>query len=553
MRKVKEFDGFKLVVGTLVFTALVITPWLNVDSLVIPKLVILFCSAMYLIPYIGINLKLVSSSNLFKVLYSLSLLILIQLILVMKNSESPIEQQIFGRSGRSFGLLSEISLLIFLLASALFIRIGNISLLGTGVLFISITTSIYSIIQSKGLDFFDWYTRTNGIIGTFGNPNFQSAFVAIAIAPTISLFFNSGIKSKILSICFFLIQIYTIYICQSTQGYIITVITIFSMAIMYCWYNHKNLFRILLLSFLGLMVLTFLGISNIGPFASVLFKNSIVSRFEFFRTAITTTKQNPVFGVGLDSFGDYSTIYKSAKDASGINEYTDSAHNYILNYAANGGIPLAFLFLLINFLAVVGFVKLIKVTRKFNLQIIGLFSMWLGFQAQSLISPATLPISLLGVVLTGSLVGLYTWSTPTALNFNQSYYYFKPISALLLLIGLVITYPYFNVDRLQLKSLNTNDGLLAIKVAQSYPESSLRYQRIGTKLLQSNLGKEALDIGRAATKFNPNSISAWGLILANSTAPTSERRYALAQLKRLDPYDKKIIEIEKLFNQEFPD
>jgi hypothetical protein len=132
----------------------------------------------------------------------------------------------------------------------------------------------------------------------------------------------------------------------------------------------------------------------------------------------------------------------------------------------------------------------------------------------------------------------------------RSFYFTKPLSVICLFISLILTFPYYNVDRLQLKSLNSNDGLLAVKSALSYPESSLRYQRIGTRLLQSNLGEEALKIGKAATAFNPNSISAWGLILANSTAPISERKEALRQLKRLDPYDKKIKDIEKLFNQE---
>jgi hypothetical protein len=289
-----------------------------------------------------------------------------------------------------------------------------------------------------------------------------------------------------------------------------------------------------------------LGMLNNGPLASILYKYSVQSRGEFFRTAISTTKDNAVFGVGLDSFGDFSTIYKSAKDAAGVNEPVDNAHNYFLNYAANGGILLALLYIAITVLALISFFKLQKQVGKFNIKLSALFSAWVGFQAQSVISPGTIPIILNGMILNGVLIGLSARGLISDQKLALNYNLFRPFSYFLVIMSLLITYPYYNVDRLQLKSLNTNDGLLAIKAATSYPESSLRYARIGTKLLESNLGKEGLEVGRAAVKFNPNSISAWGLILANSTAPLQERQFALKEILRLDPYNQKIREIESV-------
>jgi hypothetical protein len=99
---------------------------------------------------------------------------------------------------------------------------------------------------------------------------------------------------------------------------------------------------------------------------------------------------------------------------------------------------------------------------------------------------------------------------------------------------------------MQLKSLKTGDGLLAIASAKAYPESSLRYQRIGNTLLESNLLPQSLEVGRSAVEFNPNSISAWGLILANPSATIEERRRAVEEILRIDPFNKDVLELQKL-------
>jgi hypothetical protein len=77
-----------------------------------------------------------------------------------------------------------------------------------------------------------------------------------------------------------------------------------------------------------------------------------------------------------------------------------------------------------------------------------------------------------------------------------------------------------------------------------YPESTLRYSRIGIELLKSNLPIQALEIGRAAVAFNPNALSAWALILANPSAPIEERKLAKEKILELDPYNEEIRALE---------
>jgi O-antigen ligase len=90
--------------------------------------------------------------------------------------------------------------------------------------------------------------------------------------------------------------------------------------LLYFWYRHKLIFVGISTTAFTFGLIVIAGMLNIGPLASVLYKVSIQSRGEFFRSAISGAHENPLFGVGIDSFGDFSSYYKSAKDASGINE-----------------------------------------------------------------------------------------------------------------------------------------------------------------------------------------------------------------------------------------
>jgi hypothetical protein len=68
-----------------------------------------------------------------------------------------------------------------------------------------------------------------------------------------------------------------------------------------------------------------------------------------------------------------------------------------------------------------------------------------------------------------------------------------------------------------------------------FPESSVKYNLFTQELLKSNLPQQALEMGRAAIKFNPNAVSAWALIFVNPQAPLNERLKARSEIIRLDP------------------
>jgi O-antigen ligase len=459
----------------------------------------------------------------------------------MAFSDAPIEQQIFGRTGRGLGFATLFSLIIISLSCAIFIKKSDQKILIKGIAIGGTFASVYAISQSFGLDFFPWDSKTNGVIGTLGNPNFVSSFAAMAILP--SLVYVSGRNRAILyQLPVFMLFILTIFRAESTQGYITLAIAIGIFALVYLWYRSKLFFSFILISFLFSIFLVALGFFNRGPLSKIIYKVSIQSRGEFWQSALNTTNANPIFGVGIDSFGDYSLLFRETKV---IGEYTDSAHNYVLDLSVIGGYPLAAIYILIISLTLYSFFKLQKNIGQFNPAGAALFSFFIVFQAQSLISPISIPILIWGMVMSGSIIGLASNSmykddlvdkkTKTRLNLLSLSSFF---------LSLIILFPYFNSDRLQLLAMNKGDGDLAIKVAKMYPESVVRYSTLTRALLDSGLIVPALDLARSAVEFNPNSPALWALLLINPNAPIDERRAAREKLLILDPLNEEVLNYE---------
>jgi O-antigen ligase len=509
----------KIIIYLGVILTLILTPWVNLDSLVVPKVIVLFCLAAYLIPQVALVKKTELKNIEIKILYIISILIIAQMLLVLTLTSAPIEQQIFGRGGRGLGFLTYFSLIVILIVTALRFSSIHAKLIIFGLLLSAGISSAYSVMQNYNLDVVTWVSRTNGVIGTIGNPNFQSAFAATALILVLTFIQRNNLKNMLLVLATIFLLIFTIYICKSTQGYVAAIVSIITFISLYLRTKTKKLFY--LFSALGVLLIFagVLGVFKSGPLSGLLYKYSIKSRAEMWRTSLTASSDNPFFGVGLDSFGDYSSYYKSEVDAAGVNEFTDNSHNYFLEHAVTGGYPLLVLHMIIIVLTLYAFFKVHSGNSKFDKHSAALFSAWIALQAQSLVSPASIPLLFWTFVISGYIIGSSVKYIPSEtiskISSNKEY-----------------------------KLTNNSDALLAVKVAKMYPESSSRYQRLGLELTKAGLMVQALEVARAAVEFNPNSFTGWALVLANDLAPLEEKKVALEQLKRLDPFNKMLKDVK---------
>jgi len=543
--KQSKFLNLILIISAI-FVTLVATPNINKDSLVIPKNIILFCIALFFLP---IAIKLLKTNRVEQ--YSKILTILLSLLLVFAlficlNSQAPIEQLLFGRTGRGLGFFSFFSILILTLASSILIKKENIRLILIGISSAGLLSSIYASLQYFGLDFFDWDTKTNGIIGTLGNPNFQSSFVAMTfISSIISVWY---FKYRIMfALVIASIQIFTLFIANSTQGYIGTAASIIALSLLFLWFKNKKFFGLLLTLSTVLGVFAIIGMLGKGPLSDYLYKISVQSRGDFWRSAFTTGNAHPFFGVGFDSFGDYSLKYRDLTAASHtFAEYTDSAHNYYLDYLATGGYLFLCLQIVLNLLVLYSFYVVVKNRSRFDIEVIGLFTCWLVFQLQAFISPMSIPFMMWNAIISGGIIGVASQlklnriDKPTVVfrsSKGKSSYWLSIIS---LVLGLIIMYPYFNSDRQQLIAMRTGNGDLLMQAVTMYPESVLKYSQASRDLLSSGLPEQSLFLARKAVEFNPNAPALWSLILINPIAPQQERANAKNLILELDPLNKDV-------------
>ena len=544
MLKVRQPSVYNVIILFSFLQTMAISPWVNKDSMIIPKLFLLFICASYLLPKIIYSIPDVLQFNKIKILFVISTLIIFQIVVVAIISKAPFEQQLFGRTGRGLGIITAISLLLVMLASAIFIKREKIKFLLNGLVISCLISSVYSIFQSFGIDFLKWDSKTNGVIGTLGNPNFQSSFAALALIPTAVLFWN--VKYKYIGSIFFSgVLVWVIFRTQSTQGFISAAVAIlmFTIAISYQKYKPLSyvLFALLFLS----GVVAILGMLNRGPLNSYLYKISVQSRGDFWRSAFATANDHPFFGVGIDSFGD---SYLKYRDQIAVShpwaEYADNAHNFFLEYAATAGYPMVILQLSLIILTLFSFIQTQRKIARFDKNLIALFISWSVFQLQSFISPGNLSMMMWNSIISGTLIGVGVMTTSNLEELvpekKQVVVKTRIYSFSFVLAAFLIIYPLYNTDHQQLTAMNTGNGELAISAAKQYPESVLRYQIITRDLLNSNLPTQALDLARSAVNFNPNSANLWALIVINPTAPRAERIEAKAEILKLDPLNKEV-------------
>jgi len=532
----------KLVVYVAVVISLVFTP-INIDALIIPKVALLFILAMYILPELASNIKKFFPDPKLLLLLIISSVIIFQMIIVMLLSKAPFEQEFFGRTGRGLGFSTFFSAVVLILCMAIFSKISDSNFIIFWLSFSGLVSSFYALTQRFGFDIFSWESRTNGIIGTLGNPNFQSSFTAMTLIPILVYSFSQSIKFVAIPIIS-LIFISTLYFTQSTQGYVVLSAAVLIFLLLLTWYVKRLFFFLLLSSGALVGVVAIFGMLNKGPLAYYLYKPSVQSRGDFWRSAFNTANANPVFGTGIDSFGDSFLIYRDRQEV----EMADNAHNYFLEFAATGGYPLAILNLIIVFLTLYSFILLQKKLGKFDAKLSSIFCAWIIIQMQSLISPGTITFIVWGAILSGFVIGSNVKFTVDQNHVkekeNKPRFITKTASVSLLVVGLLIMFPLYKTDRDLKKGLALKNGDMIIEAVTAYPESSVRYNVFTQEFLKSNLLPQALDLGRKAVKFNPNAVSAWALVFINPQAPLEERIRARDEILRLDPLNTEVFKFK---------
>lgn len=259
-------------------------------------------------------------------------------------------------------------------------------------------------------------------------------------------------------------------------------------------------------------------------------------------------QNNPIFGVGLDGYGDWYLRSRSNSAYSYSPKLkSDTAHNLIVDIGASGGLPLLSLYLAVILLALVRIVIHVKYRQKIELNYIVLCSIWLGYQMQSLISINQLGLGVWGWVLTGLIIG-YPKSellptspkkkaviTKTPQNKLLSFQLPVFTAFVMLMVGLLITVPQYSASSKYYRALQNATVSGIVEAAYIKPYERYRFLYSAAILSENGFHSESESVLKYASTLYPNSFDLWRMYSENPKADQVQIDLAKSQMKRLDP------------------
>ena len=459
-------------------------------------------------------------------------------------------QQLFGVNGRNTGLITYLAFVIFFVIS-LFVSSPTFTANFLKASLIAGSMSLlYGLIQIIDADPFPWQEIYSPVFGFLGNPNFQSSLLGIlgVIIFTQLLSQSISIKIKLPYFAYLLISVYVIFETGSQQGFLVFLFgCATSVGIFIFKQNLKMGYAYLLIGSFGFLGILF-GILNKGPFASILYKDSVTYRGDYWRAGWNMTLENPILGVGLDGYGDWYRRSRTLEATlrRGPDVVSNAAHNVYLDISSNGGFPLLAAYLALSILVVVSVIKVLSREKRFNSGFVALFAGWVAFQAQSIISINQIGLAIWGWVLAGLIIG-YEINTrgnvSTVIDSRKVGSRKTPqtetTSVLGMIVGLVvglaIAIPPCVASAQFNSALKQTDIVSVVQAASIWPYEPSRMIQVASTLDQNNLGPKGLEVILDATKKFPDSFAVWTTLATMNGASEKQKAQALAQMKRLDP------------------
>jgi O-antigen ligase len=534
----------------LIASTLLVTPLWSLDAINPIKMLVVVPVGFMCLGLILANRRSVSWGDNKIVLGLIAAFVLWQ-VLVVVVSDGELNQQLFGSQGRNTGLITYVAFSLIFLGSVIASNEEAIKRLVIVVLIVGSASLGYGVIQAMGVDPFNWVNPYSPVFGFLGNPNFQSSLLGILGSIVFAQILVKTLKTQFKAFIgvYLLVTLYVIKETASQQGFLVLALGIGVVNGLYVM--HLN--RVLgigygVLSVLGFFVVLF-GTLNKGPFASLLYKDSVTYRGDYWQAGWKMTVDHPIFGVGMDSYGDW---YRRSRTLAatlrrGPDTTSNAAHNVFLDLSSYGGFPLLIIYVALMGLVIVSATKVLKRQTGFNPVFAGLIGGWAAFQAQSIISINQIGLAIWGWVLSGLIIG-YEINTrncgaiETTAKKGRDAGKLAQSSAgsvvalfISFVLGVLVGMPPYIASVKYKSALESRNPTVVQEAAYIWPYEPSRMGQVALALNENNLEIQGLEIAVAATKKFPDNYSIWATLNAMKRASAEQKAEALVQMKRLDP------------------
>jgi hypothetical protein len=499
--------------------------------------------------------------------YKLPILLLAIFLLTVLNSvfqsEAPTSQLLYGAYGRNTGLVTYV-LLIFLFISSLSLSQKDSFLkISYGILIAGAVNVIYSLWVILFGDFIGWSNPYGNILGTFGNPNFVGSFLGIFASILFAYIIKPNLK-LIYRVALTLVLLVTFVEIQSSnaiQGIVVAGggISLVGFYFLRSKFKSNVIPAIYSVAVFIVGIFALMGALQKGPLTSLIYKNSVSLRGEYWQAAWNMGQKFPFSGVGMDTYGDW---YRQLRDDQalinpGPNTITNAAHNVILDQFAYGGWPMLLAYLAVFPLVILAIFRVSLRSREFDFAFISLAVAWICYQVQSVISINQIGLAIWGWILGGALIAFEKVtrtsqgsetksSTPNGRRVKKKENLgISPLmtGTLGAVVGLLIAVPPYSSDSAwnsALKSGDLNKVEKALQTSYLSPQNSNRYLTLFQILEQNKLFDLSYKYAKIATEFNPRSFEAWQMLYYSQKATPAEKALARDNLLKMDPLNPNI-------------
>jgi O-antigen ligase len=534
----------RLVGITGFIVSVLLFPGLTTDPVNLPKAV-----TVCVLAFMGASIALIKG-DLYKKEFRAPVILLsfIAIALLVNVFFSPGIQSVrlWGTSGRNTGALTYLSFVAIAIAASQVRTLKGIERILKYLFAALFIVSLYNLLViTTGNDPLPWENPDNWPLGTFGNSNFNGAFLGIAFSMLAALFASrvSHLKSWLVFIPLFLIGCFQIVKTHALQGLLVLG---FGAGVVILVYLHKEVKKIFWLAsvlFVTGGVTSLLGILQVGPLSSILYKPTVSIRGEYWASGWSIFQSNPILGVGLDGVGDWYRRGRrdSALTLPGVETVTNSSHNVFLDIAAGGGIVLAVPVFLLILYVVSTSTKKIWVMKNYDPTYTAIYVGFLGYLLQAFVSINQIGVAVWGFIFLGLLIAMN--SRDLSVDFSTKVIKQKteiPASFILSgfiggLIGVLIASPPFVAATNWKDSLTTGDPNKIVLAIDGFPRDSSRYVSGAQIFYSNNLPSVAADMARKAVVFNQDDFNAWKILYKVPETSVEEKKRAFLNLKRLDP------------------
>jgi hypothetical protein len=540
-----------LITGPL--TTLAINPWTNYDPISVVKMLTVVICAFSILGILLSGRKILFVQEDKPILFSIGVFVIL-LFSTTLFSGSPFDQQFWGYFGRNTGVLTYISFAIITLGA---ITIRNYDLykkLDFSLIAVSIPVTLYCLVQISGHDPIGWSQFAT--FATLGNINFLSGFLGLVCVSILGrvLAKNHRNTKGFALVLLLILELSIVWSTGSIQGIVIFAAGLWLVLMLRM--RTLRLWKPLQLGwcFFAIIGIYFgvLGLINKGPLASILYQTSNILRADYMHAGWQMTTDHPVFGVGMDSYGDW---YRQARGEittlrGSADRNSNAAHSVILDISSNGGFPLLLSYASILLIVAAVAIRTYRALgNTYDPVFVSLFATWVAFNFQALISINQIGVAVWGWILSGCLYGysrlryrIHKGEQEKNLDKKKLMGQLLPAQSSLIIFGVAFTGLVLagipqQADSKYFAASKTRD--LAKIANASVALGATAWHRnlaIDFAMTQSN-NALAVELSRKAIRDYPRSYFPWKVIYLSPESAPRERASALSKLKELDPFN----------------